>query len=95
MDQCNPMNAFLDCVKEKATSVCDQILEQSTIPTEMGRQIKKFAGDAFKLMAKKAKENKRSKMWRSQMIAVPVSDAYRHLMWVKNEHRNEYTISAS
>ena len=95
MDQCKVMNTFLDCVKEAGTSVCDRILEQSTIPTEMGRQVQKFAGDAFKLMATKANDKTKSNVWKSQMIAVPVSHVDRHLMWVKNEHRNEYSISAS
>ena len=94
-DQCDAMKEFFDCVKEKATSVCDRILERGTIQTQMGLQVHNFAGDAFKLIADKANDEKRSKMWRSQMIAVPVSHADRHIMWVKNEHRSEYTVSTS
>jgi serine/threonine protein kinase len=92
--QCKAMHAFLDVVAEAGTIACDRILDQSKIPTEMGQQVRQCASPAFKLIAEKANEESRAIMWRSKMVAVPVDNADRRLIWVKKEHQNEYINSA-
>jgi hypothetical protein len=93
-DQCVAMNAFLNVMTEAGMIACDRILDQTKIPTDMGRQVRQCAGAAFKAIAEKVNEETRAKMWRSKMVAVPVENADRTLIWVKREHQREYMISA-
>ncbi|KAI2501874.1 hypothetical protein MHU86_12566 [Fragilaria crotonensis] len=83
-EQFEMMKTFLDSLIEEGTktllSHCEALLENGTMKIKIYGQMQTLAGDAFKMIADKAMNEKRSQWKPPQMV--PVCDRNGTIMWV-------------
>ena len=69
---------------------CETLLENGTINIDTYGQMQELAGDAFKVIAEKAKKEKRCQWKPPQMV--PVCDRNGTTMWVKGDDQDAYRV---
>jgi hypothetical protein len=94
-EQCDWMNEFLESVVEEETKAvlndCETLLEKGTVTIDTSVRMQELAGGAFKMIADKAKKEKRSHLWMPPVM-VPVLNENGTPIWVKKEFEKHYRV---
>jgi hypothetical protein len=95
-EQCDRMNTFFDSLIKEGTeellSRGETLLENGTVTNDKFGLMQELAGGAFKMIAEKAKKDKRSHLWMPPVM-VPVLNGNGTIMWVKGEYQDHYRVS--
>ncbi|KAI2491606.1 serine/threonine kinase [Fragilaria crotonensis] len=96
LDQCEKMAGFLDSmIDEAAGAVLDNfqtfLENDDTTPFEACDEMQELTGDAYKLIAEKAKKVKRRHLWMPPKM-VPVLNKDGAPIWVKGEYAKHYGV---
>jgi serine/threonine protein kinase len=84
------MESFLECMIDKQSMMCENIMVQGTITLENYISEHEVYGNAFTLIAQKALKEDNIPYWKDKLV--PVCDKEKGIIWVMSKYKNLYYI---